>query len=266
MLLKILSRLAILLAILYVATCIILYFNQESILFHPKKLAVNHVFKSDVAFEELTLETKDNKKLNGLLFKAKAPKGLVFYVHGNAGNLDGWAGIAATYTDMNYDLLLFDFRGFGKSEGTIQNEAQFLEDVQQFYDLMKTRYKEKDIVILGYSIGTGPAAWLASRNHPKSLLLLAPYYNLADMMHKMYPMVPEFILKYKFTTNEYLNQIQVPVTIFHGKKDQAIYFGSSLKLIKHFKSGDQFFPLENQAHVGMDNNLDYLHQLKILLK
>jgi pimeloyl-ACP methyl ester carboxylesterase len=166
---------------------------------------------------------------------------------------------------MHYDVLLFDFRGFGKSEGEIENEQQFLDDTRSFYNTAKLRYDEKHIVVVGYSIGTGPAAMLASENKPKSLILLAPYYNLTDMMKKNYSMVPGFILKYKFATNEYLSKTKVPVTIFHGRQDQTIYFGSSLKLQKHFKPGDRLFPLENQKHGGMDNNLVYQQELRKIL-
>ncbi len=266
LLLKILIRFAIALAAIYVAVCCYLYFNQENILFHPTKLAKSHVFESEIPFDEINMTTKDNKQLNALHFKAKNSKGLVFYVHGNAGSIDGWKGIAKTYTDLNYDLFVFDFRGFGKSEGTIESEAQFFEDVRQFYRLMQKQYAEKDILIIGYSIGTGSAAMLASENDPKALILLAPYYNLEDMMKRQYSYAPTFILKYRFETDRYLPKIKVPVTIFHGKDDKAIYFGSSLKLKKLFKKKDRLFPLENQGHVGMDENVVYLNELRKMLE
>lgn len=265
LIIKILSRLAILFALLYIGVCCYLYFNQENILFHPTKLAKAHVYDSEVPYEEINLTTPDNKQLNSLLFKAEKPKGLVFYVHGNAGSIDGWKGIAKTYTSLGYDLFIFDFRGFGKSEGSIESESQFMEDVRSFYRLMQKRYAEHQIVIAGYSIGTCAAAMLASENNPKSLILLAPYYNLEDMMKRNYSYAPLFILRYKFETNRYLPKIKVPVTIFHGKDDRAIYFGSSLKLKKLFKPTDRLFPLEEQGHVGMDENPVYLRELSKIL-
>ena len=266
LLFKILIRLGLVLLAIYVLIITALYFNQENILFHPTKLDKNYVFESEVPFEEINMKTRDNKNLNGLLFKAKESMGLVFYVHGNAGNIKGWSGIAETYTKLNYDLFIFDFRGFGKSEGEIENEEQFYDDIRQFYKLMKQRYAEKEIMIIGYSIGTGPAAMLASENEPKALILLSPYYNLEDMLERNYSFAPKFILKYAFATNDYLEKIKVPVTIFHGKDDRAIYFGSSLKLKKHFKKTDRLFPLENQGHLGMDENVVYANELRKMLE
>ena len=62
---------------------------------------------------------------------------------------------------------MLDYRGYGKSEGAIHGQTQFHEDIQIAYDEIKKRYKESNIVVLGYSVGTGPAAYLASTNHPR---------------------------------------------------------------------------------------------------
>src|SRR5687767_8882118 len=132
-----------------------LYFGQESMIFHPRKLAADFRFQYDSKFEELTLTAKDGTRLNGLLFKTDSAKGLVFYLHGNAGALDTWGDIADTYTSLHYDIFILDYRGFGKSEGEIKSEEQFYSDIQLAYDSMKNLYAENNIVIIGYSIGTG---------------------------------------------------------------------------------------------------------------
>jgi pimeloyl-ACP methyl ester carboxylesterase len=91
---------------------------------------------------------------------------LIFYLHGNAGSLNTWGEVAKRYTELKYDVFMLDYRGYGKSEGSIHSQKQFHEDIQMAYDEMKKTYKESNIVVLGYSIGTGPAAKLASLNHP----------------------------------------------------------------------------------------------------
>jgi len=137
--------------------------------------------------------------------------------------------------------------------------------VSAAYAFIKPNYSENRIVILGYSIGTGPAAWLASQNHPKKLILLAPYYSLTDMVQKYYPYLPGFILKYHINTYEYLQHISAPVIIFHGYKDEVIYYGSSLKLKQYFKHGDTLITLHNQNHQQIDENPDYSEALKSIL-
>ena len=104
------------------------------------------------------------------------------------------------------------------------------EDIQAFYDEMKKRYSEDNIIVLGYSIGTGPAAKIASVNHPKLLILQAPYYSMVDMMKHNYPVIPTFLLKYKFESNKYIKDCKMPVAIFHGDRDEVIYYESSENL------------------------------------
>ena len=215
---------------LYVLLCGIMYLEQESIIFIPQKLAKNLQFEFNGNYQEINLKATDGKTLNGLLFKADSSKGLIFYLHGNAGNLNSWGNIAEVYTKLHYDILIIDYRGFGKSEGEIVNESQLFEDNQLFYNEMAKLYGEDNMVIMGYSIGTGLAAQLASVHHPKLLVLQAPYYSLKDIMQKSFPIVPTFLLKYPFETNLYLHKCNMPVVIFHGDKDEVIYYGSSLKL------------------------------------
>jgi pimeloyl-ACP methyl ester carboxylesterase len=252
-------------AIIYAALCIVLYFIQEKLIFFPQKLSANYQFSFAQNFKELYFTTGDGKSLHGILFKADRSRGLIFYLHGNAGSLQSWGEIAKTYTDLQYDLFMPDYRGYGKSEGSINNEKQLYEDMQLVYDSLKQKYNEKQIIVLGYSIGTGPAAKLASVNHPRLLILQAPYFSLTDMMKQRFPFIPAFILKYKFTTNAFLKDCTMPVVIFHGNKDEVIYYGSSLKLKGLFKPTDTLVTLEGQGHNGMTDNPVYLSEIQKIL-
>lgn len=251
---------------LYIAVIGLLYFFQEKLIFFPEKLDKSYKFEFGQKFEELNIKTTDGKLLNGLLFKSDSSKGLIFYLHGNAGSLSSWGEVAKTYTYLNYDVFIIDYRSYGKSEGQINGQTQMFEDNQIAYNELKKRYNEDKIIILGYSIGTGLAAKLASINKPKLLILQAPYYNLTDMMKHSYSFVPTFILKYKFATNEYLKNCKMPVVIFHGNQDFVIYYGSSLKLKEEFKKGDTLITLNEQGHNGMTDNPNYQIQLERLLK
>lgn len=251
---------------LYVLACVLLYFSQEKLIFFPEKLAPDYKYSFDQNFEELSIKTKDSTVLNALLFKSDSSKGVIFYLHGNAGSIASWGEVANTYTAMHYDVFMPDYRGFGKSEGTINGQDQFFQDIQTAYDKLKTIYREDKIIVLGYSIGTGPAAKIASTNHPKLLILQAPYYSLTDMMKHRFPIIPTFILKYKFETNEFIKNCQAPIVIFHGDQDEVIYYGSSLNLQKEFKTTDTLITLRGQGHNGMTDNPDYKNQIERFLR
>lgn len=256
---------AAVLILIYILLMSLLSFQQESMIFFPQKLSKNHVFNFNQEFEEVYISAKDGAKLHGVLFKTDKPKGLVFYLHGNAGSVDTWGWIAQTYTNLNYDIFVLDYRGYGKSEGTISSEKQFYEDVQAAYDQLKTMYDENHIIVAGYSIGSGPAAMLAAENKPKLLVLQAPYYSLGDLMQKLYPIVPVFLLKYKFDTYRFVEKTEAPIALFHGDQDEIIYHGSSEKLKPHLKSTDKVIILEGQGHNGMNENPAYQKALAEVL-
>lgn len=195
----------------YVVVCVFLYFFQEQLIFFPEKLTPDHKFQFDQKFEEMDIRTRDGKVLNGLLFKADSAKGLIFYLHGNAGSINSWGSVGNTYVNIGYDVFLLDYRGYGKSEGTIRGQDEFFGDVQTAYDELKLLYAENKIVVLGYSIGTGPAAKLASMNNPRKLILQAPYYSLVNLVKTKFSIIPAFILKYKFETNLYLKECSMPL-------------------------------------------------------
>jgi len=250
---------------IYILVCILLYFFQEKLIFFPEKLSKEYPFQFDQTFEEKNIKTNDGAILNGLLFKADSSKGVIFYLHGNAGSLSSWGDVAKTYTDLHYDVYIIDYRGYGKSEGVINGEEQIYNDVQTAYDELKKEYSEDKIVVLGYSIGSGPASKVASDNKPKLLILQAPYYNLTDLMRHTYSIIPTFLLKYKFETNKHLKGCEMPVVIFHGELDEVIYYGSSLKLKDEFKSNDKLITLSGQGHNGITDSEEYKNELKQIL-
>ena len=242
----------------------LLYCFQEKLIFIPQKLDKNYQFAFEGNYEEINIKSTDGKSINGVLFKTDNPQGLIIFLHGNAGALDSWGGIASIYTDFNYDIFIFDYRSYGKSEGKINNQEQLFQDNQAVYDELKKNYNEDEIVIIGHSIGTGLAAKLASNNNPRLLIMQAPYYSLSDMLKHSY-YFPAFLLKYKIETNKYLQSCEMPVVIFHGNQDKIVYYGSSLKLEEEFKSQDTLITLDGEDHNGILYNEIYRTEIKKVL-
>ncbi|OQX99652.1 MAG: alpha/beta hydrolase [Bacteroidetes bacterium 4572_117] len=255
-----------LIAIFIVIILLILYLGQEKLIFHPEKLPKSHKFLFKSNFEEHFIKVDDKIELNALYFKADSSKGLVFYLHGNAGNLDSWGEVADLYLSLNYDVFIVDYRGYGKSNGKISSQPQFRRDIQKAYDFATKNYDENKVVIIGYSIGTGPAAKLASKNKPAMLILKAPYYSLMDLIHHYLPFIPKFIIKYRFRTNWHLKKVSTPVYVFHGTHDKVIYYKSSVKLKKRLKQKITLITLRGQEHNGINDNSEYVGYIKKLFK
>lgn len=250
---------------LYVLLCLLLYFFQEQFFFFPEKLSQNHRFSFQQPFSEVSVRTKDNRVLHALHFKVDSAKGVIFYLHGNAGSLRSWGEEAAVYTQLHYDVFMPDYPGYGKSEGTIRSEEKLYQDMQAAYDKLKESYAEENIVVLGYSIGTGPAARLAATNHPRLLILQAPFYSLTDVMRQHYSILPTFLLKYRFDTFQWIQQCSMPVVLFHGDHDEIIAYQSSVKLKRFLKEKDGLVKLEGGTHNGMSSHPAYVREIKRVL-
>jgi pimeloyl-ACP methyl ester carboxylesterase len=252
-------------AFLYVAVCAVLYFQQERLLFFPTKLPANYRFSFAQPVEEQWITTPDGTRLHGLLFPADSAQGLIFYLHGNAGALDSWGDAAALYTRLGYSVFMLDYRGYGKSGGHISSQQQFLEDVQVAYQQLLTEFAEQKTIILGYSLGTGAAAWLAARHHPRLLILQAPYYSMQATARQHYPWVPGFIVRYPLNTAREFPRVSAPIVIFHGEQDEVIDYQSTLRLKAMMKPQDQFITLAGAGHNGMTGNPTYQAEIRHLL-
>lgn len=235
-------------------------------LFPGAKLPTHYQFTFSYPFQEYTIPTSDQLKLSGLHFKAQTPKGVILYLHGSNNALNVWGKLAPTYTQFGYDVLMVDYRGYGKSGGKITSEAGLHQDMQTVYDYLKRMYTEQKIVILGHSMGTGLAAGLAAKNHPKLLILQAPYYSVADWVQHLVPGFDTTQIRYKLPTYQYVQQTTSPILLIHGDADQAIYLGSSLKLKAYLKPTDQLLILKGEGHTELVKNKAYVQALGSLLR
>ena len=256
-----------------------LYFYQEKLIFIPTKLPTDYKFDFKGNFEEVNLKTADGISLNNLLFKADNAKGIVLYLHGNGGSLERFGKLADYYTNLGYDIFMADYRGYGKSEGSIKTESQLYQDNQMLYDEIKKTYSEDNIIIVGYSLGGSMAAKLASTNNPKYLILQAPYCGGEDydtrskessdvpLEVKIAKLLPlNLLVRYTFKTNEFIENCKMPVLIFHGDADEEVHYGSSIKLKEDFKPEDRLIILEAENHNTISDNPIYQKEVKKLLE
>lgn len=250
--------------LLYSGVCVYYYFKQEKIIFDAQPSS-HQSYSFPHPFEDVNLITKDGFSLHSLHFQLEKPKGVVYYLHGKSGNLKSWGAMAKFYLELGYDVFMMDYRGFGKSEGKIENEKQFYEDVQLGYDFLKEIYSENEIVIVGFSMGSGAASYLSSVNHPKLLVLKAPYFSLTQKLNEGLPLLPDFLFKYKFSVYDNVSKTKCPILIFHGDKDVVLRYDNALKLKKYLKKEDQFITLRNQPHFGINENSEFRRKMKEIL-
>jgi len=226
-------KIGFILAGVYVLICILFYFLQSRFLFFPQRIPKDFKFQFKYPFEEVFLKVNKDQhdlEIHGLHFKSSQTKGVILYFHGNAGSLIGWGEIAEDFADLGYDVLIMDYRGYGKSDGKPGLPALY-DDALLSYNYLLEQYKPEEIILLGRSLGTGISAQLASKVKAKMLILETPYYSLSEVAQHYFPILPvKLINRFPLNTYRYLQNINLPVFIIHGTKDQVVPYSSGEKL------------------------------------
>jgi pimeloyl-ACP methyl ester carboxylesterase len=239
-----------------------LYFLQEKLIFLPSKLPADYTFSFDEPFEEFYLTAEDGAKLNALHFKNENPHGVILYFHGNAGDLSRWGQEVQFLVKLHYDVVVMDYRTYGKSTGNL-SEAALLKDARLFYDYVASQYSDQEIIIYGRSLGTAMASYLASAESPSLLILETPFYSLLDVAQNRFPLLPvNSLLKYQFRSYQYLQAAKCPIVIIHGDKDGVVPLASAHKLYQSLEGKNaEFITIEGGEH----NNLSSFQTYKIAI-
>jgi pimeloyl-ACP methyl ester carboxylesterase len=236
--------------VVYFVVCVALYRSQEHMIFFPERLSPEHRFSFPNAFREITWQV-DGATLHALHFTVDQPKGAILYLHGNAGSLRSWGHVASDFTERGYDVLIPDYRGYGKSTGTLTHERMLLEDALVAYTYLREHYADRDIIMYGRSLGTGIATYVASIHAPSMLVLETPYVSMKELALRQFPFVPSMLLKYPLHTDRWISDVACPVYLLHGTRDEVIPYDSSERLLPLIRSEHQLFTIPGGGH----NNL-----------
>ncbi|HEX6333838.1 MAG TPA: alpha/beta fold hydrolase [Flavisolibacter sp.] len=242
------------------------YFLQEFFIFKPEKLRADFRFRYDIPFEEVNFDVAPGVRINGLHFCREQPKGLILYFHGNSRSIKGWARYAKDFYRYDYDVVLIDYRGFGKSTGA-RNEKMMLQDVQFIYQELAGRFGEEHMIVYGRSLGSGFAAKVASDNRPRYLILDSPYYNFTRVVERFLPVLPvRFVLRYHLRTDRWLPLVKCHVYIIHGTRDRLIPIRHSEALQRLNPKKITLIRIEGGGHNNLPRFPEYHNLLRDILK
>lgn len=248
------------------ALSLIAYLAQEKFIFKPEKLKADFEFKYDVPFQELFFDPEPGVRINGLHFHRQDPKGLILYFHGNTRSIKGWAKYARDFYRYDYDVVLIDYRGFGKSTGK-RTEKKMLADVQYVYDTLLKKYPEDHIIVYGRSMGSGFATKLASDNNPRYLILDAPYYSFLKVVKRFLPILPlRIVLRFHLRTDEWIKKVLCHTYIIHGTRDLLIPIVHSENLQKLNPDRVTLIRIHGGGHNNLPGYPEYHNFIRDILK
>jgi len=262
-LMKKITKMVIAIFSVYVMVITVIYVFQEKLIFQSVKLSEKHQFSFNFPFDEHLIKTADNEHINVLHFKADSTPspGLIIYFHGNAGNLQRWGEYSVDFTQLGYDVLMIDYRGYGKSSG-IPTEKMLYNDAELIWNWAKEKFDYPKWIIYGRSLGAAVASHLATKTNPDLLGLETPFDDLNGALGAS--LIP-YKLKYKFANKENLTKVDCKKFIIHGTQDWVVPLSSALRLKPLLKEEDQIIIIPKGGHKNLRKFEIYHEKLQEIL-
>ena len=202
---------------------------EHAVTFHPAPYDGGIAWNLPVGAQDVWLTTADGIRLHGWFFQTeKTPaRAAVIYFHGNGGNITNVDWVGERLAERGVDVLLLDYRGYGRSEGQIDGELGLYMDGDAAYDFItNTRgIDASKIVLYGQSLGTAVAADLASRRKCGAVIMESGFSSASELASNVFPWVPSrlhFLTKNRFESGVKLSQARCPLLITHGDPDEVI--------------------------------------------
>jgi fermentation-respiration switch protein FrsA (DUF1100 family) len=242
---------------------------EDALIFQPRP----HSPADDergLAVEDAWFTSADGTKLHGWFVAAEHPRAVVLYAHGNAGNVaDRRDVLELFHSDMNTSVLVFDYRGYGRSEGT-PSEGGVLADARaaRRWLAARTNVCERDIVLVGHSLGGGVAVDLAAKDGARGLVLESTFSSLPDTAAGHFPLLPvRFLMRTRLDSAAKIANYHGPLLQTHGDADRIIPYELGRKLFGAAHEPKQFVtvpggghndPPSREYHAALDRFFDSL--------
>lgn len=235
---------------------------EHSQVYHPDRLLRADASKLARPFEEAHFAASDGVKLHGWYFPStngvSAP--VFLFCHGNAGNIGDRLDAAAALLETGAAVFLFDYRGFGRSEGRPSEQGTYLDAHAAYGWLIKRGHTGGRVVLFGESLGGGVASELAAGARVGGLILQSTFTSLVEVGTELFPWLPvRWISSIRYDTCARLPLIQVPVLIMHSREDDLIRYAHAErnyaaarapKLLVELQGGHNEALLDRAAFVG----------------
>jgi uncharacterized protein len=241
-----------------------LYFSQHKMVFFPGKDLILTPNQIGLEYEDLYLESGDKEKINAWFLPSKdsveiADRKVVLFCHGNAGNISHRMETVEYILGLNTSIMLFDYRGFGKSEGA-PGEEEVYQDALVCYNWLidKKNFSPDQIIIFGRSLGGAVAVDLASKVPSGGVIVESSFTSAKAMAKEMFPIFPiNLILKYKLNSIDKISNVKCPVLVTHSSEDDLIPYKMGVELFNAAGKPRKFIILSgshNERYYLNDSN------------
>ena len=224
---------------------------EERFIFYPVAAIERTPRDVGLNFDDVFFTTPDGVKLNGWFVPYPGAKVTLHWSHGNAGNISHRVeNIKLLHGKVKINVFIFDYRGYGRSEGRVSEEGTYT-DAQAGLKYLHSRkdVDPKRIVFFGRSLGATVAAELATREVCRALILETPFASIREMARVAFPLLPiGGLLRIRYDTVEKVKKIKVPLLVIHGDRDDIVPYEQGRKVFEAAPQPKEFYTIRGARH------------------
>lgn len=248
---------------------ILIYVFQDKLVYRPQKELTDNPSLLGLSYRQFRVETEDGNRLHGWFVPADSGQTTILYCHGNAGNISDRLETLRFLNDLGVNVAIFDYRGYGKSEGKPSEDGTYKDATAVWkYLIEEWDLNKENVIIMGRSLGGPIAAKLASHHNPAAVILESTFTSAVDLGSDMYPWLPiNWLLKFEYDTQKYLKQINVPVFMAHSVDDDVVPFQHGQDLFEIADQPKMFVELIGSHSLGFkETGAKYCESLQQFLE
>ncbi len=246
----------------YLGVVLFVYVVQRDMLYFPSQdIQPIAAYGLPEKLQDITFTAADGVRLQAWYAPPEQGKDSVVFFHGNAGNLANRKHKYQEILSRGYGLMALDYRGYGKSQGTPNEEGLYQDARAAIAFLQAENIPTKKMILYGESLGTGVATQMGLEHEVKLLALEAPYSSIAAVAQATYWFLPvTLLLKDRYDSAQKIGHIDDPLILFHGTADRVIPIGFGRELFSHAKEPKQAYYFKGLGHNNhnIKTNLDLI--------
>ena len=246
----------------YLALCALVYIFQDRLIFLPSRTIDATPAQYGWAYDEVKIAVLPAEKIYGWYFPSNQPtdsQKTILFCHGNAGNISHRLSTVRLFLDLGANVLLFDYRGYGRSDGRPSEANAYADGLAAFNWLVQTKgVKPENIFLFGRSLGGAVAVELATRVKCGGVILESTFTSVADLGQKLYPFLPiRPLVRTRFDSVAKISSLTCPVLVAHSSEDELIPFEMGQRLYDSVQSPRRFVELSGRHNElgALDNEL-----------
>jgi len=205
-----------------------------------------------LAYEDVSFATRDGVTLSGWWIPSEIPRGTVLFCHGNGGNVSSCLDSAVIINALKLNLLIFDYRGYGRSSGSPTEQGTYADaDAAWEYLVNVRKIPPEQVVVWGRSLGGPIAAKTASSRQTGLVVLESTFTSLPELVADRFFRTPAWVLaNYAYDTRQHLGKVAAPVLVIHSPDDEVVPFSHARRLFDAIGSPRSFVQISGDHNTG----------------